>query len=123
MAKFSLRRYDTQARLSVILSLASVVTLIGQVFAIWRERSPDPKETMTFYYGPYAKIAIWSVTAITLMLAIAGFGMGLSSAGQRRNNRQKLSWIGFFVGAGVLVLTLIVFAVFRLRGEAQIKTS
>ena len=113
MAKFSLRRPDTQARVSLITSLASVVTLAGLIAVVIHET--DFTERVV-YYGWVANIAVLGATALTLMLSAVGFGLGLSSAGQRRNDKQKWSWIGFFVGAGVLCLTLIVFA-FYLKGE------
>jgi hypothetical protein len=33
--------------------------------------------------------------------------LGMSSAGQRRNDRPVRSWVGFFVGGGVLTFDLI----------------
>ena len=114
MAKFSLRRYDTQARVSLITSLASVVTLAGLLAAVIRRTNFAER---VLYYGTRTQVAILAATVVTLMLSTIGFGMGLSSAGQRRNDKQKWSWIGFFVGAGVLCLTLIIF-VFYMQGES-----
>ncbi len=117
MAKFSLRRYDNQARVSIVVSLASVVTLLGLVLVVFR--NVDWSEQV-IYYGKNRKLAVYGATALTLLLSTIGFGMGLSSAGQRRNDKQQLSWIGFFVGAGVLCLALIVFFIFQKRGESVI---
>ena len=41
-----------------------------------------------------------------------GIILGVSSAGQRRNEHQKRSWAGFFLGAFVLSLTIITFVGF-----------
>ena len=127
MAKFSLRRYDNQALVSVVISLASLVALLGLAFIVFRytvfpEGASSWKEYLNFdiLYGKNRKMAIMAGTAMTLLLAAIGFGMGLNSAGQRRNDRQKSSWIGFFMGAVVLCLTIIVFLIFRERGESLV---
>jgi len=69
------------------------------------------------YYAGNYKLAFLAGTGMTLMLSITGFGLGLNSVGQRRNDKQRMSWIGFFVGAAVFSLTLIIFFLFRARGE------
>ena len=114
MAKFSLRRFDTQARASVVLSLASAVTLLGQIAMVLRNVDWDG---MIISHGNRYRMAMMAATAITLLLAAGGFGLGFNSVGQRRNDKQSLSWLGFFVGAGVLCVTLIVFVFFWQRGE------
>ena len=117
VAKFSLRRYDVQARFSMILSLVSVVTLVGMVAVIMRRLDT---EAWLIHYGKPTQMALYGSALVTLALAVSGFGFGLNSVGQRRNDKPQLSWIGFFVGAGVLCLALILLAFFRFRGEAAI---
>jgi hypothetical protein len=113
VAKFSLRRYDTQARVSVLASVVSIVSLLGLSFVVLQNMNFTE---LVIYYGPARRLAVFGGTAVTLLLAAIGFGMGLNSVGQRRNERQGLSWLGFFLGAGVLCLTLVVFALFHFRG-------
>lgn len=117
MAKFSLRRYDTQARFSMVVSLLSVVPLLGMAWVILQQF--DMSELL-IYYGKNRKIAVYASTLVTLGLSVVGFGFGLNSAGQRRNDKPQLSWIGFFVGACVFCLAIILFALFRFRGESVI---
>lgn len=117
MGSFSLRRFDVQARVSLVLALASVITFIGLVLVVLRRF--DPKELVVYYGGP-TKTAIYLGTAVTLLLAAIGSGMGLNSVGQRRNDKQTWSWIGFFVGAVIICLTLVVFFFFRQRGETAV---
>jgi len=117
MATFSLRRYDTQARASMIVSLVSLVALCGLAFIVFQNLDPTDG---VIYYGANRKLAILGGGAITLLLSAAGFGLGLNSAGQRRNDKPLLSWIGFFLGASVLCLTLIMLFFFRARGESAI---
>ena len=113
VAKFSLRRYDTQAQVSVLVSLASVVSLAGVAFVIFQQFRWDE---LVIYYGPNRKLAVMLGTAITLLLSAIGLAMGFNSVGQRRNEKQGWSWIGFFIGAGVFCAAIVIFALFRLRG-------
>jgi hypothetical protein len=115
VAKFSLRRYEDQAWASIVISLASVVTFLALVAMVLRRIS---FQEIAVFYGPPTRAGILAATAVTGMLSVIGFGLGLNSAGQRRNDRQRLSWMGFFISSAVLVLTLGVFAFFYLRGES-----
>ncbi len=117
MANFSLRRYDTQARVSMIVSLASCISLLGMILVLLRRF--DFTE-FTILYGPPTRYAVLGSGALTILLAAIGFGMGLNSVGQRRNEKPLFSWIGFFVGAGVLCVALALFFLFQVRGEAAV---
>ena len=114
MGKFSLRRYEDQAKVSVAASLVSVVTLLGLTGIVLRRMVWS--EFAVFYGGPTMR-GIIGAAAITFLLSVVGFGFGYNSVGQRRNERQGLSWLGFFVGAAVLVLTIGLSALVYLRGE------
>ena len=118
MAKFSLRRFENQALVSVIVSAISFLPLAAMTIFILKRMDWAEK---TLYYGPRSKVGILACGLFALMSSTIGFGFGLNSAGQRRNDKQQMSWIGFFLGALVLVLTFVVFAIFRLRGEELIK--
>lgn len=115
VAKFSLRRYDTQARVGVFLSILSILSLLG--FAGLILTSSIDWAQFSFSYGARRKLAMLGATAVTLGLAAAAAGFGYNSAGQRRNDRQGLSWLAFFTGAGVIVLCLILFLFMRTRGD------
>jgi len=106
VAKLSLRRYDVQARVSVFLSLASIVFLIG--LAVLVGRHMNLRETMILYNpnGLRAPL-IYGFGLAALGLGAAGFGLGMNSAGQRRNDRPLHSWIGFFVGAFGMTFALV----------------
>jgi len=117
MAKFSLRRYDTQALVSVILALISVVCLIGLALCVFRNMNWSE---FVIYHGPRRKPIVMVAGAITMLLSVCGFGLGYNSAGQRRNDKQQLSWLGFFVSALVMCLTLIILFLFRARAESVI---
>jgi hypothetical protein len=117
VANFSLRRYDTQARVSVALSIASCATLVATAF--FTLRYLDWSE-YTIYYGPVRRLLILGAGAATLALSLAALGLGLNSAGQRRNDQPKLSWLGFFIGAGVFSFAVILLFLFKFRGESVV---
>jgi hypothetical protein len=118
VAKLSLRRVEDQARVSVVLSLLSVLPWAAATF--WILRKFDYKEFM-FYYSPRTRAGVMICAVVAILLSAIGFGLGLSSAGQRRNDKQQWSWVGFFTGAIVLTLTFVILAVFMVRGEAIIQ--
>ncbi len=121
MAKFSLRKYETQAQVSMVLALASVIPLVGLIGVILRAmiKNHGWSEKVIYYGGP-TKAAVYGGTAMALLLAGVAFGLGVNSAGQRRNDRQRASWVGFFVSAVVLALTVVLIALFMMRGEAVV---
>lgn len=118
MAKFSLRRSDSQAQASLVLSLISLLPLAAMVvfMAQFLKRGLNVQEVV-FYYGPRGRAVTLICALSTMMLSAAGFGLGLSSAGQRRNDKQRLSWIGFFTGALVLAITFVLVFCLMKRGE------
>lgn len=125
MPGFSLRRSDVQARFSVVASAVAALSLLVQTALVVSldkgfEYFIRDGWNMTVMYGSTRRYAVLGATAMTLMLALAGFGLGLTSAGHRRNDKPRLSWIGFFLGAGVLCLATVVFAFFWLRGEPAV---
>ena len=105
------RRYDVQARYSLIASLASVMPLAAAAFAILKRYDPD-LQAIQFGKTSMFKPAFLVCIALACLLAVVGAALGLNSAGQRRNNEQRKSWTGFFVGAAALSLSIIVFAAY-----------
>jgi hypothetical protein len=98
----------------MVIALVSLVALIGLAVVVLQNMN---YQEYTIVYGPRRRIAILVGTAVTLLLSAVGMGMGYNSAGQRRNDKQALSWLGFFLGALVLSLTIGVFFLFYVRGE------
>ena len=115
MAKFSLRRYDTQARASLVIAGVSVVSLLGLAFVVFK--NVDFSQQVIYWGNQNRRLAIYLIGIVTMLLAGAGFGFGLNSAGQRRNDRPQLSWIGFFLSSAVICATLVILYIFRSRGE------
>ncbi len=118
MAKFSLRRYEVQARVAVYLSIASAICLAGLALLVFRHPRAVIHDQMIIYNPKSMRVPlIYLFTVLSLGLGVAGFGFGWNSAGQRRNDKPTHSWIGFFIGAGTITFTLILFYVFWRWGE------
>lgn len=118
MAKLSLRRYDVQAKVSLVIAVLSFLGMCALGLLMHHRYNPQMK---MFIYGSktlYAP-AIYLTTAITMLLAATAAAMGANSAGQRRNDATRLSWAGFFVGAIVLAATIILFFMFFMNKFPQ----
>ena len=110
MAKGSLRRFDVQARWSLWLSLASVVTCLIMAGLLVRNWHSDVRQVM--FANPKFQPVYLICTALTMLLSTFGLALGLNSAGQRRNDLQRRSWLGFFLGTGVLALAIVFLVAF-----------
>lgn len=118
--KFSLRRYDTQARFGLLLSILSVgglLALAALVVSADKGFAYFNTADLTITYGPVRRLAVLATGGMTALLAVSGFGFGLNSAGQRRNDKPMLSWISFFVGGAVLCLALVLLFFFMRQGQ------
>ena len=116
MAKLSLRRYEDQARISVYLSIAALVFVAALAVLILQHLVV--KEKVIPYNPKSLRMPLVYAFGLTALgLGAAGFGLGLNSAGQRRNDKPTHSWIGFFLGAGAITLSLILLFLFRSWGE------
>ncbi len=112
VARGSLRRYDVQARWSVICSAIAVIGLLGTAGLLVRNYDAELK--MIIFGNSMFQPAVLIGVAGTMGLAAIGALLGLSSAGQRRNEHQGRSWAGFFLGTAVLSLAIITFVAFWL---------
>jgi len=119
VARFSLRRYDVQAQVAMILSFVSVIFLLALIVLAFQRLDT---QSWVIPYSPksFRMAAIVLCAAIAFWTGVFGLGFGLNSAGQRRNDKPAQSWIGFFVGAASVTLTLIVLAAFWLWKESVI---
>lgn len=105
--KLNLRSYETQARLSVALAIAGGLGALGGAFGVLYHFSWD--HFLLSYDPRGARLPmIGGALFVALAASVAGFCVGLNSAGQRRNKQSRLSWIGFFMNAAVLALALMI---------------
>lgn len=106
-----LRRYDVQATYACILALISVVPLGGASLLAWRNYVPELGQILYVSGTPYLPAFLGSLCASGLCSMVA-FILGWNSAGQRRNDKPTRSWLGFFIGGGVLTCNLILLIAF-----------
>ena len=111
MAMGSIRRFDVQAKWSMFFSLASVLTCLG-MFVLLVRNWDGQVNLVKFARDGSFQPAYLACTGLTMVLSVFGLSLGFNSAGQRRNDRQKLSWTGFFLGTSVLAFAIILLAAF-----------
>jgi CDP-diglyceride synthetase len=116
VAKFSLRRFEDQALASAVLAAGAVLPLLAFLLLMLQNLNKE----FIVVYGPNRRMAILAAAAATLLMSAGAFGFGLNSAGQRRNDRQRLSWAGFIGGAFVLAITIVGLVFFFMQGEAAL---
>ena len=110
--KRNLKSFESQANISVILA---GLAALGAVAAIYCVLSGFNWEFRMLTYNPNGMrfYALGAALCLTFGASVVGVCFGFNSAGQRRNKKSRLSWIGFFVNAALIALALMV-AVFFL---------
>jgi len=112
-----LRLYEVQASYALALALVSVPPFLAAAGLMASRYHADLRVIVYGAGGRFAPALLGCLLA-SMVPAGCGFLLGWSSAGQRRNDKPARSWLGFFVGGGVLTLDLIlVIAFFMLRME------
>ncbi len=120
MALSSFRRYDVQARYACVCSIVSIAPLAAAAFATWQRYDANLGQIVYGSVGYFVPAFVACVLLSALPGAI-GVMLGISSAGQRRNDKQSYSWIGFFVGGSAVTLCVILLiAFYMLRLERPI---
>lgn len=114
----SLRRYDVQAGYAFVLAVLSIIPLVAAIGLTLRNYEPDLAQIV---YGSKKYQVIHHGCVLAAMgLSFVAVVMGWNSAGERRNDKQHKSWVGFFVGGIVFTLTIIVMiAFYMLRLEQR----
>lgn len=121
MARLNLRRYDVQARVSVVLSGVSIIFVLGMALAIFLSGGGGgfdwTTKTILYRTGSLRWFGLLGSAAAAAALSLAGLSFGANSAGQRRNDKQTFSWIGFFTGAFSLTVVILLLTLFLMRGD------
>jgi prepilin signal peptidase PulO-like enzyme (type II secretory pathway) len=108
---FKLKTYEGQAKVSVLLAVLGGLALVGVLALICRNFD------LATWFTTYNPNGFWlPILGVGLLAALAastiGFFVGLHSAGQRRNTRSALAWLGFFVNALIITAALSSAALF-----------
>lgn len=111
MATGSLRRFDVQANYSMILSLVAVPPLLGGAFLLLRNYKSELGAIM-YRADTKFQLVFLACVAVSLLVGAVGFVLGLSSAGQRRNEQSGRSWMGFFIGGLVCSFDIVLLIAF-----------
>lgn len=115
MGLASLRRYDVQAKYALLLSVASTVPFLAAAALAARNYEPTLGQIVYGSEGNFVPMFLGCVV-LSMVPSVVAMILGISSAGQRRNDKPTHSWIGFVVGGSVLTFDLIlVIALLMLR--------
>lgn len=98
--------YETQGAISIAFALLAGVAALVAIALLARNYRPDAGYTL------YSPRSMWFPMLIVsllggMALSAAGLGLGLNSAGQKRNTQSGRAWIGFFLSAATLAVLLI----------------
>lgn len=106
----SLRRFDVQAKYAAVLAVVSVLPLLAAIAVALRNYKSDLGRII--YQNSGYAMALLGCAAAAMGLSAIAVVLGFNSAGQRINEKQNLSWLGFFLGGSVLTLSFIVVIAF-----------
>ena len=107
----NLRKFENQAVLSVLAAVAGAFFVLMNAFIVLM-RIDWERFAVTYNRKSSFLMVIGGTLVASLGTAVVGMGVGFSSAGQKRNSRSRLSWIGFFISAGVIALALMLGVLF-----------
>ena len=111
--KRNLNSYENQATFSVILAgVAALCTLLALFCVLYKF---DWQVFMLTYNSRGNRLLLLGAALfVSLAASVVGFCVGFNSAGQRRNKKSRLSWIGFFLNAGIMAIAFMVAVFFIL---------
>ncbi len=105
--RIDLHNYETQATLSLLMAgmAGLAVAAAGAVVAYkfdWQDF------ILVYNRRGILLFVLGGALFVALAASVTGFCVGFNSAGQRRNARSRLSWMGFFVNAALIAVTLMI---------------
>lgn len=103
MSRLSLRRYDVQASIGLALSVLALMAAGIATCAVWSRYHPEMR-AIPYSNKSWMLPGTLGCVSASLLLSATGIALGISSAGQRRNDHQGRSWMAFFLGLLALLL-------------------
>jgi hypothetical protein len=111
VARRTLDSFESQANLSVLLAAVGTVatlTVVVMILAVF-----DPQNFwIPMRAGGPRYYAILGASGLAMISGAIGFLLAFNSAGQKRNTRSSLSWMGFFLNSAVITIAACVFVFF-----------
>lgn len=96
---------EKQAQMSLALSGVSALFAVGLTVAILRNFHAEFFEVI-YDANRNFKVIVLALAAVAGVTGAIGFLIGLTSAGQKRNTKSRMSWQGFFISALALTITM-----------------
>lgn len=108
--------FEKQALLSVAAGAVGLFAVLGALAIILPRFEMADFSVVMSREGKAYPLTLAAV-AVACLAGAVGFFSGFNSAGNRRNSKSNLSWAGFFLSSGVLILALSTFLVFYFAKE------
>jgi hypothetical protein len=115
----NIKNPNTQGLLSTVCSLAGMVLVPVLAFLVF-QRFAMRERAIPYNPSSMRLPIILAISAVSGLLALIGFGLGISSIGHLRNDHPGRSWLGFLLGALGIVLSGLLFAAFYVLKEPVI---
>ena len=105
--KRNLKSFESQAAISLMLAGLGALGAMAAVYCVLK--GFDWKVFMLTYDRKGIRLfMLGGALFVALAASVVGFCVGFNSAGQRRNKKSRLAWIGFFANAALIAVTLMV---------------
>ncbi len=105
------RLYDTQATFGATLGVLGLLSIFALGVLVFKNFDTQQR---VIWYNPASKgltrfrePAVLAVAAGTVLIGGVAGVLGFNSLGQKRNNRQGMSWLGLALGALSIVLAAL----------------
>lgn len=105
------RLHDTQAAAGAVLGMLSLL-MVGAL-AVTVLRNFDPEQKVIWFnekskgLSRFREPLIFGLAGLATVVGCFSGSLGFSSLGQKRNERQGLSWLGLALGAFCVVVAVL----------------
>lgn len=117
------RSFTTQAQTGVLLALVAVATVAALAYCAMHGYSST--DNVVPYnasegLGQHRPNLVLLLTALTLLIAVGAGALGFNSLGQKRNEKQGLSWLSLAIATLCIPAALFFFFFWKVFSEAVI---
>lgn len=115
----NLRRVDVQAKVAFFAAILSIMVTLALAYFVLKGLHWETK-IIPYSSKSNRMLGVLGTGGLSLVIGAIGFWFGLTSAGQRRNEQQVLSWLGFFLSAMTITASAVLLTTFMLWRERVI---